>query len=92
MVDPITLGTTLISSALVAGGTAAANSLMQKDMTAPAAPSAPKPMADPGKKPQTPGMQQSFLSGVAGSMLPGSQAASGNPVGGAQTGKTLLGA
>lgn len=52
----------------------------------PTAPALPPPSSQPTAKPGSKGMQQSFLSGVAGSTLAGSGSLQG-----ATTGKSLLG-
>lgn len=91
MVDPVSLGTiaaTTLAGAGASAGVAAASGAFKKPPGTPTLPNIPAPPAtspsqSPGTKPGKKGMQQSFLSGVAGSALA--------PSGGSSTGKTLLG-
>ena len=96
MADPISW--TTIGIGLLAGGAAAgAAALTNKDKGGDTvtekevekAPDPTIPAQSPSRsKPESKGMQSTFLSGVAGSALPGSRSAG---TGGSNTGKTLIG-
>ena len=90
MVAPLIAALPLIGASVAGAGAAYGLSKLSKSSSdtpaAPVPPPLPAPATQPTSKPAKKGMQQSFLSGVAGANLAGASQSGG------QGGKTLLGA